>query len=82
MAELFRPFPSLYSATSATLEECLMSDELSRRRDAGRAFALTNAGVARLARLPGLRELRVSGKGVTSEVVDAFSPPISVFYTL
>jgi Leucine Rich repeat len=42
---------------------------------------LTNAGVARLARLPRLRELRVSGRGVTSEVVEAFSPPITVFYT-
>ena len=41
---------------------------------------LTNAGVARLARLPRLRELRVSGKGVTSEVVDAFPPRVSVFY--
>jgi len=41
---------------------------------------LTNAGVARLARLPGLRELRVSGKGVTSEVVDAFPPRVSVLY--
>ena len=40
---------------------------------------LTNAGVARLARLPRLRELRVSGKGVTSEVVDAFPPRVSVF---
>jgi hypothetical protein len=30
---------------------------------------LTNAGLARLARLPRLRELRVSGRGVTSEVV-------------
>ena len=41
---------------------------------------LTNAGVARLARLPRLRELRVSGKGVTSEVADAFPPRVSVFY--
>jgi len=41
---------------------------------------LTNAGVARLARLPRLRELRVSGKRVTSEVVDAFSPRVSVLY--
>jgi hypothetical protein len=40
---------------------------------------LTNAGVARLTRLPRLRELRVSGKGVTSEVVDAFPPRVSVF---
>jgi hypothetical protein len=41
---------------------------------------LTNSGVARLARLPRLRELRVSGQGVTSEVVDAFPPRVSVFY--
>jgi Leucine Rich Repeat (LRR) protein len=41
---------------------------------------LTNAGVARLTRLPRLRELRVSGKGVTSDVVDAFPPRVSVFY--
>jgi hypothetical protein len=41
---------------------------------------LTNAGVKRLARLPGLRELRVSGHGVTAEVIDAFPSRISVFY--
>jgi len=41
---------------------------------------LTNAGVARLTRLPRLRELRVSGKGVTSEVNSAFPPRVSVFY--
>ena len=41
---------------------------------------LTNAGVARLTRLPRLRELRISGKGVTSELVDAFPPRVSVFY--
>ena len=41
---------------------------------------LTNAAIARLARLPRLRELRVSGKGVTSEVVEAFPPRVSVFY--
>ena len=41
---------------------------------------LTDTGVARLTRLPRLRELRVSGKGVTSEVLDAFPPRVSVFY--
>jgi hypothetical protein len=41
---------------------------------------LTNAGIARLARLPRLRELRVSGKGVTSGVADAFPPRVSVSY--
>ena len=40
---------------------------------------LTNAGVGRLARLPRLRELRVSGKGVTSEVVNAFPPRVSIW---
>jgi pyridoxine 5'-phosphate synthase PdxJ len=39
---------------------------------------LTNAGVARLARLPALRELRVSGKGITADVAGAFSPLLSV----
>jgi len=41
---------------------------------------LTNAGVARLARLPRLRELRVSGRGVTSEVGDPFPARVSVSY--
>jgi hypothetical protein len=40
---------------------------------------LTNAGVARLVRIPKLRELRVSGKGLTSDVADAFSSPVTVF---
>ena len=39
---------------------------------------LTNAGVARLARLPRLRELHVSGKRITAELADAFAPGISV----
>ena len=39
---------------------------------------LTNAGVALLARLPRLRELRVSGKGITRDVSDAFSSPVTV----
>jgi hypothetical protein len=39
---------------------------------------LTNAGVARLAWLPRLRELRVSGKGITSDVADAFSSQVTV----
>ena len=40
---------------------------------------LTNDGVARLARLPKLRELRVSGRGVTSDVRAAFPPAVQVF---
>ena len=40
---------------------------------------LTNAGVAELARLPKLRELRVSGRGVSSDVIRAFGPRVDVF---
>jgi hypothetical protein len=40
---------------------------------------LTNAGIARLAGLPRLRELRVSGRGVTPEVRTAFPPGVDVF---
>jgi hypothetical protein len=40
--------------------------------------ALTDAGVAALARLPRLRELRVSGRGVTQEVGRAFPPGVDV----
>jgi hypothetical protein len=39
---------------------------------------LTNAGVASLARLPRLRELRVSGSGVTPAVRAAFPPGVNV----
>ena len=39
---------------------------------------LTNTGVARLARLPKLRELRVSGQGITPAVRDAFAPGVEV----
>lgn len=40
---------------------------------------LTNAGVAHLARLPKLRELRVSGRGVASDVAPVFGPEVDVY---
>ena len=42
---------------------------------------LTNAGVAVLARLPGLRELRVSGRRLTSDVVGRFPARVNVVYS-
>lgn len=39
---------------------------------------LTNAGVAQLARLPRLRELRVAGRQITSDVVALFPAGVSV----
>ena len=43
---------------------------------------LTNAGISHLARLPRLRELRVSGRGLTSALKSAFSPAVTVHYSL
>jgi hypothetical protein len=40
---------------------------------------LTNAGVAPLARLPKLRELRISGRRVTPDVRAAFPSRVEVF---
>ena len=41
--------------------------------------ALTDAGIGRLARLPRLRELRVSGRGITSAVRAPFPAAVEVF---
>jgi hypothetical protein len=71
----FNSYTTITDRTPALLSEM---DSIERITfDA--CHGLTNAGVAQLARLPRLRELRVSGKGVTSEVVDAFPPRVSVF---
>jgi hypothetical protein len=42
---------------------------------------LTDAGVAKLARLPGLREVGVSGRRVSPNVRNAFPPSVSVHYS-
>jgi hypothetical protein len=42
---------------------------------------LTDDGVAALARLPRLKELRVSGNGLTRAVVKPFPPSVSVHYS-
>ena len=39
---------------------------------------LTDAGIAKLARLPSLKELRVSGKGVTAGVEALFPASVAV----
>jgi hypothetical protein len=70
-------FNSYTTITDRTPELLSTMDSLERVTfDA--CHGLTNAGVARLARLPKLRELRVSGNGVTSEIRAAFSPRVSV----
>ena len=43
---------------------------------------ITDAGVARLARLPRLREVDISGQNVSSLVIDAFPPGVNVRWEL
>lgn len=70
-------FNSYTTITNRTPELLSEMDSLERITF-DTCHGLTNAGVARLARLPRLRELRVSGKGVTPDVADAFSSLVAV----
>ncbi len=70
-------FNSYTTITDRTPELLARMDSLERVTfDA--CHALTNTGVAKLARLPALRELRVSGRGVTADVVGAFPTRVRV----
>ena len=72
-------FNSYTTITDRTPELLSTMDSLERVTfDA--CHGLTNAGVARLARLPKLRELRVAGKGLTPDVTGLFPPTVNVFY--
>jgi hypothetical protein len=71
-------FNSYTTITDRTPELLSTMDSLERITfDA--CHGLTNAGVARLARLPNLRQLRVSGRGLTSGVASAFPSKVKVF---
>jgi hypothetical protein len=71
-------FNSYTTVTDRTPRVLSMMDSLERITF-DTCHGLTNAGIARLARLPKLRELRVSGRGITSEVRAAFPPAVQVF---
>jgi hypothetical protein len=80
LSKLSYYFNSYTTITDRTPELLSRMDSLERITfDA--CHGLTNDGIVRLARLPRLRELRVSGKRVTPDVAEAFSPRVSVFYT-
>ena len=71
-------FNSYTTITDRTPELLSTMDSLERITfDA--CHGLTNSGVARLARLPKLRELRVSGSGITDEVRAVFPAGVKVF---
>jgi Leucine Rich repeat len=70
-------FNSYTTITDRTPELLSAMDSLERITfDA--CHGLTNAGVARLSRLPRLQELRVSGRQLTADVAAAFSPQVDV----
>ena len=67
-----------YTAVTDRTPELLSTLESLERVTLDTCHALTNDGVARLARLPRLRELRVSGRGITPDVARAFRPGVIV----
>jgi len=69
-----------YTTITDRTPELLSTMESLERITFDACHGLTNAGVARLARLPKLRELRVSGRGVTSGIRAAFPARVGVFY--
>lgn len=79
LSELSYYFNSYTTITDRTPELLSTMDSLERITF-DTCHGLTNAGVARLARLPRLRELRVSGRGVTADVVAAFPGGVSVYW--
>jgi hypothetical protein len=71
-------FNSYTTITDRTPELLSVMDSLERITFDS-CHALTDAGIGRLARLPKLRELRVSGRGITSGVRAPFPPGVAVF---
>jgi hypothetical protein len=70
-------FNSYTAITDRTPELLAGMDALERITFDG-CHRLTDAGVGKLARLPSLKELRVSGKGVTAGVRGMFPPAVTV----
>jgi hypothetical protein len=81
LRHLARYFASYTRITDRTPELLSGMDSLERVTFDSCA-KLTNAGVATLARLPRLREVRISGQGITADVVKAFAPGVEVHYSL
>ena len=68
-----------YTTITDRTPELLSTMESLERVTFDTCHGLTNAGVEKLARLPRLRELRVSGNQITSDVRTAFPPGLGVF---
>jgi hypothetical protein len=68
-----------YTTITDRTPELLSTMDSFERITFDTCHGLTNAGIELLARLPKLRELRVSGRAVTLEVRTAFPPGVEVF---
>jgi Leucine Rich repeat len=77
LPRLRRYFASYTNITDRTPELLSGIDSLEEIEIYG-CPGLTDAGVVRLARLPRLRELKISGQHVSSAVVEAFPPGVRV----
>ena len=73
-------FNSYTTITDRTPELLSTMDSLERITFSA-CHSLTDAGVAKLARLPGLREVDVSGRRVSPNVRNAFPPNVNVHYS-
>ena len=67
-----------YTTITDRTPEILSTMDALERITFDTCHGLTDSGVARLARLPRLRELRVSGRGVSAAVRQAFPPTIEM----
>jgi hypothetical protein len=74
-------FASYTRVTDLTPELLSRMESLERITLDGCA-GVSNTGLAHLTRLPRLRELRVSGPGITSDIVSAFPARTRVYYSL
>jgi hypothetical protein len=74
-----RHYFNSYTTITDRTPELLAGMESLERVTVDGYHNLTNAGIARLARLPRLRELRASGRQITPDVVDAFARGVNVF---
>jgi hypothetical protein len=70
-----------YTAITDRTPELLSTMDSLERITFDTCHNLTHAGVAKLARLPRLRELRVSGRGLTPDVASSFGPRIEVYWS-
>ena len=73
-------FNSYTTITDRTPELLSTMDSLERITF-DTCHGLTNAGIVQLARLPRLTELRISGRGLTQDVVKVFPERVEVFYS-